>query len=70
MTKMYKAVDRRDGVVKRWIVNDNGVARAAWFFDMDEGEQILTTKDNENTYSYAGNSAFDDAINPTLIAEW
>ena len=70
MTQLFKAVDRRDGVLKRWIVNDNGVARGAWFYDMDEGEQIRTTQDNEATYAYAGKTAFDDAINPTLIAEW
>jgi len=70
MTQLYKGVDRRDGVVKRWIVSDSGVARAAWFYDMDEGEQIRTTQDNEATYAYGAKSAFDDAINPTLIAEW
>lgn len=70
MTQLFKAVDRRDGVLKRWIVNDNGVARAAWFYDMDEGEQIRTTQDNEATYSYASSKALDDAINPVLVAEW
>lgn len=70
MTQLFKAVDRRDGVLKRWIVNDKGVARAAWFYDMDEGEQIRTTQDNEDTYSYSSGKALDDAINPTLVAEW
>lgn len=70
MTQLFKAVDRRDGVVKRWIVNENGVARAAWFFDMDEGEQIRTTQANEATYSYANSKSLDDAINPVLVAEW
>lgn len=70
MTQLYKAVDRRDGVVKRWLVSDKGVARAAWFFDMDEGEQIRTSQENEDTYSYATANHFDDAINPKLIAEW
>ena len=71
MTKLYKAVDKMDGVFgyKCWLVNKRGVAVSYWLGD-DERE-VKTNKSAENLLGYSPIERFkENAINPVLIAEW
>lgn len=64
MTKLYKAVDKADGIEWWVLVNDKG---AAWM----SPAKIETIKFNEKYYAYEDSETFENrAIDPVLIAEW
>lgn len=68
MVKLYKAVDKKDGVVSAFLVRDNGdVCKSSWL--MDDKSEIDVAKQTCSTQTPSMNG-MDDAINPVLIAEW
>ena len=68
MAKLYKAVDKRDGVVSAFLVRDNGdVCKCSWL--MDDKSEIDVAKQTCSIQIPSMNG-MDDAINPALIAEW
>ena len=68
MAKLYKAVDKRDGVVSAFLVRDNGnVCKSSWL--MDDKSEIDVAKQTCSIQIPSMNG-MDDAINPALIAEW
>lgn len=71
MSKLYKAVDKRDigSGNKCWLVNDRGVAVSYW--RQSDEDEVRTNKLSENNLIYCCISRFESyAINPVLIAEW
>lgn len=69
MAKLYKAVDKMDGVVSGFLVHNGMVAVTAWRYS-DE-EKISMAKELIDDYSYQDIEAFNSrAINPILMAEW
>lgn len=68
MSKLYKAVDKQDGTMSCFLVNDKGVAVSTHYgSDMEE---IDDCKYYENIFVYSSLGRFNDAIDPVLIAEW
>lgn len=69
MAKLYKAVDKKDGQVSGFLVNQRGVAISPWW--LQDKEKIQTSKNCEPGYVYNHISEFEKrAIDPVLIAEW
>lgn len=68
MSKLYKAVDKQDGKMSCFLVNDKGVAVSTHYgSDMEE---IDDCKHCEDIFGYSSLERFNDAIDPVLIAEW
>lgn len=68
MSKLYKAVDKQDGTMSCFLVNDRGVAVSTHYgSDMEE---IDDCKHCEDIFCYSSLERFSDAIDPVLIAEW
>ena len=68
MAKLYKAVDKKDGVVTAFLVRDDGdVCKSSWL--MDDKSEIDVAKQTCSIQTPSMNG-IDDAINPVLIAEW
>lgn len=71
MSKLYKAVDKRDieSGDKCWLVNDRGVAVSYWYWP-DE-EEVKANMASEGSFTYNDVEEFKErAIDPVLIAEW
>lgn len=67
-SKLYKAVDKKDGELSAWIVNNRGVAVKLW--TRSDNWQINSSMNNELLYLYYDIERFNDAVDPVLIAEW
>lgn len=68
MAKLYKAVDKLDGVMSCFFINHNGVV-----ITPSDGIDSADIDDHKNweIFYYDDISEFEKrAINPVLIAEW
>lgn len=69
MAKLYKAVDRLDGMMSCFLMNDQGVAISAHCGN--DNLEIEMHKGNGNALTYDSVEEFKErAIDPVLIAEW
>lgn len=69
MSKLYKAVDKQDGTMSCFLINDKGVAVTIHYgSDMEEIDHCKYCEDI--FFYYSSLERFSDAINPVLIAEW
>ena len=69
MTKLYKAVDKHDGKISCFLVNDQGVAISNHCGN--DNSEIRMNKESENRFIYDDVEEFEKrAIDPVLIAEW
>ena len=69
MTKLYKAVDKFDGTMSCFLVNDQGVAISGHCGK--DNLEISMHKKAEDNFIYKSVEAFKErAIDPVLIAEW
>lgn len=68
MSKLYKAVDKQDGTMSCFLMNDKGVAVSDHCGN--NMEEIDSCKYCENMFAYSSLERFSDAIDPVLIAEW
>lgn len=68
MSKLYKAVDKQDGKMSCFLVNDKGVAVST--YNDNDMREIDDCKRCEDIFIYLSLERFNDAINPVLIAEW
>lgn len=68
MSKLYKAVDKQDGTMSCFLMNDEGVAVSTHCGD--DMREIDDCKHCEEMFIYSSLERFNDAINPVLIAEW
>lgn len=68
MSKLYKAVDKQDGTMSCFLVNDQGVAVSTHCGN--DMEEIAICKRCEDIFMYMSLERFSNAINPVLIAEW
>nr|DAI72814.1 MAG TPA: hypothetical protein [Caudoviricetes sp.] len=69
MTKLYKAVDKLDGMMSCFLVNNQGVAISDYCRSDDS--EIKMHKECENGFIYRSIEEFKErAIDPVLIAEW
>lgn len=67
-SKLYKAVDKKNGVFSAWLVNNKGVA-VMYYLGSDD-RQVDLSMENELIYAYAAIERFNDAVDPVLIAAW
>ena len=69
MSKLYKAVDKLDGKMSCFLVNDQGVAISSHCGN--DNSEIGMNKESENHFIYNDVEEFKRrAIDPVLIAEW
>lgn len=68
MSKLYKAVDKQDGTMSCFLVNDRGVAVSDHCGN--DMKEVASCKRCEDIFSYSTLGRFNDAIDPVLIAEW
>lgn len=69
MSELYKAVDKQDGKMSCFLVNDRGVAISSNC--RNDNLEIRMNKECENDFIYNDVEEFEErAINPVLIAEW
>lgn len=68
MTKLYKAVDKQDGTLSCFLMNDEGVAVSTHCGN--DMEEIAICKRCEDIFFYSSLERFNEAIDPVLIAEW
>lgn len=69
MTKLYKAVDKLNGKMSCFLVNNQGVVISSHCGNDDS--EIEMHKESENDLIYDDVEEFKNrAIDPVLIAEW
>lgn len=69
MTKLYKAVDKLDGMMSCFLVNNQGVVISC--HSGNDNLEIEMHKRSENNFAYDSVENFNErAIDPVLIAEW
>lgn len=69
MSKLYKAVDKRDGEMTCFLMNNQGVAISGYCGSDDL--EIKMHKECENGFIYDSIEEFKErAIDSVLIAEW
>ena len=68
--KLYKATDKLDGSMTKFLVRQDGFVATSFFLSGSDKSQLSLAKDCSELYFYSKPERFNDATNPILIGEF